>query len=107
MAERGVVLIDGGDLTIADVIAVAREGARVELGENAIQKMRHTRAYIDAAAAGDRPVYGVTTGFGGLARVLIPADARVEMQHAILRSHAAGMGPAIEPEVAKYVGEKK
>jgi len=101
MAERSVVLIDGGDLTIADVIAVAREGARVELGENAIQKMRHTRAYIDAAAAGDRPVYGVTTGFGGLARVLIPADARVEMQHAILRSHAAGMGPAIEPEVAR------
>ncbi len=101
MTERGVVLVDGGDLTIDDVVAVARGGSRVELGENAYTRMRHTRAYIDEAAAGERPVYGVTTGFGGLASMLIPADARVEMQHAILRSHAAGMGPAIEPEVVR------
>ncbi|MEI2618386.1 MAG: histidine ammonia-lyase [Thermomicrobiales bacterium] len=101
MADRDVVLVDGGDLTIDDVIAVARGGARVELGENAYQRMRHTRAYIDEAAAHDRPVYGVTTGFGGLASVLIPAAARAEMQHAILRSHSAGMGPAIEPEVVR------
>ncbi|HMM41457.1 MAG TPA: histidine ammonia-lyase [Thermomicrobiales bacterium] len=101
MAERGVVLVDGGDLTIEEVVAVARGGVRVELGDNAHQRMRHARAYIDEAAAGERPVYGVTTGFGGLASMLIPADARVEMQHAILRSHAAGMGPAIEPEVIR------
>lgn len=101
MTEQAVVLVDGGDLTIDDVVAVARGGARVELGDNAYQRMRHTRAYIDRAAAEDTPVYGVTTGFGGLASVLIPADARAEMQHAILRSHAAGMGPAIEPEVVR------
>ena len=95
------VLVDGGHLTFKDVLAVARDGARIELGTNAWERMARSRAFVDAAAADDRPVYGVTTGFGGLAGMLIPAAERVEMQHAILRSHAAGMGPPVEPEVAR------
>jgi histidine ammonia-lyase len=95
------IVIDGGHLTSADVIAVAREGAKVELGPGAYERMQRTRAYVDDAAAGERPVYGITTGFGGLASMMIPADERVEMQHAILRSHAAGMGPPVEAEVAR------
>jgi histidine ammonia-lyase len=95
------VVVDGGHLTFDDVLAVARGGAQVELGPNAWQRMAHSRSFVDAAAAEDRPVYGVTTGFGGLASMLIPAGERAEMQHAILRSHAAGMGPAVEPEVVR------
>lgn len=98
---RAVVVIDGGDLTFNDVVSVARYGARVELAQPAYEKMRRTRAFVDAAAAHDQHVYGITTGFGGLAGMLIPAAERVEMQHAILRSHAAGMGPAVEPEVVR------
>jgi histidine ammonia-lyase len=99
--RAGTVRIDGQSLSFDDIVAIARHGARVELGPNAIARMQRTRAFVDAAAAGERPVYGVTTGFGGLASMLIPADERVEMQHAILRSHAAGMGPPVEPEVAR------
>jgi len=95
------VVVDGGHLTFDDLLAVARSGATVELGPNAWQRMAHSRSFVDAAAAEDRPVYGVTTGFGGLASMLIPADERAEMQHAILRSHAAGMGPPVEPEVVR------
>ncbi|MDP8908582.1 MAG: aromatic amino acid lyase, partial [Chloroflexota bacterium] len=83
------IAINGQPLSFADVVAVARHDARVTLGAEACQRMQRTRAYVDAAAAGERPVYGVTTGFGGLAGMLIPAGERVEMQHAILRSHAA------------------
>src|SRR5215207_1561077 len=50
---------------------------------------------------GDRPVYGVTTGFGALANTRITAEKRLELQHALLRSHADGMGPFIEPEVVR------
>ena len=100
-ANREHVVVDGKALTFEDVLAVARGNARVELGPNAYTRMERTRAFVDAAAAGNTPVYGVTTGFGGLAGILIPADERVEMQHAILRSHAAGMGPAVEPEVVR------
>jgi histidine ammonia-lyase len=95
------VIVDGEPLGFADVVAVARYGETVALGPRAYERMTRTRDRVDAAAAHDQPVYGITTGFGGLASMLIPAAQRAEMQHAILRSHAAGMGPPVEPEVAR------
>ena len=47
------------------------------------------------------PVYGVSTGFGSLANVAIPPDRREELQRALVRSHAAGMGPPVEREVVR------
>jgi histidine ammonia-lyase len=95
------VRVDGGHLTFADVLAVARDGARVELTGSAIDRMAGARQFVETAASSDQPTYGITTGFGGLASMLIPAPDRAEMQHAILRSHAAGMGPPVEPEVVR------
>jgi histidine ammonia-lyase len=46
-------------------------------------------------------VYGVTTGFGSLATTRIPTERTGELQLALLRSHAAGMGPAVEREVVR------
>jgi histidine ammonia-lyase len=95
------VSIDGRPLTFAEVVAVARNDAPVVLAPAAYERMGRSRAFVDEAAAGERPVYGITTGFGGLASMLIPAGERTTMQHAILRSHAAGMGPPVEREVAR------
>jgi histidine ammonia-lyase len=100
-ASGQTVRVDGGHLTFADVLAVARRGARVALTEEAHARMAHSRRFVEEAAASDQPTYGITTGFGGLASMLIPAPERAEMQAAILRSHAAGMGPPIEPEVVR------
>jgi len=47
------------------------------------------------------PVYGVTTGFGALVNTRIAADHRLELQRSLLRSHAAGMGRFVEPEVVR------
>ncbi len=49
----------------------------------------------------EEPVYGVSTGFGSLARVRIPAERRAELQKALVRSHASGMGAPIEREVVR------
>ena len=43
----------------------------------------------------------MTTGFGSLANTYIPADRREELQRALVRSHAAGMGPPVEREVVR------
>jgi histidine ammonia-lyase len=95
------VLVDGQPLTFDDLISVARDAAHVALGPTAIKNMTRSRSHVDAVATSNEPVYGITTGFGGLANVLIPIEDRVEMQHAILRSHAAGMGPPIEREIVR------
>ncbi|RKT85506.1 histidine ammonia-lyase [Saccharopolyspora antimicrobica] len=83
------------------VISVARGGARVVLTQLAEQGIATTRKHVEALAAEQRPVYGVSTGFGALAVRHIPADRRAALQQAFVRSHAAGTGPAVEPEVVR------
>ncbi|MFQ5557423.1 MAG: histidine ammonia-lyase, partial [Acidimicrobiales bacterium] len=47
------------------------------------------------------PTYGISTGFGALATVAIPPGRRADLQRALVRSHAAGMGDPVEPEVVR------
>ena len=97
----GVIELTPDGLTPADVIAVARGDARVVIGAAARAAMARSAAVVDELAASDDPAYGISTGFGSLAMVRIPADARRDLQRALIRSHAAGIGPAIEPEVVR------
>src|SRR5690242_6160922 len=85
----------------AAVVAVARAGAPVRLSAAALQAMERAAAIVAQLDESEEPVYGVSTGFGSLARVRIAADRREELQRALVRSHSAGMGPAIEPEVVR------
>ncbi len=88
-------------LDAASVVEVARQGAMVTLGDDAQAAMQRSADVVTALAASETPAYGVSTGFGSLASVAIPADKRAELQRALIRSHAAGMGPPIEREVVR------
>jgi histidine ammonia-lyase len=68
------LVLDGASLTLAD--------------------LRHG-AVIDRAVSEDRVVYGVTTGFGKFADVVIPREKLSELQANLVRSHAAGVGEPI------------
>ncbi len=88
-------------LTRADVVAVARHGAQVRLSPEAEAEIAASRAHIDALAAAGDGIYGVSTGFGALATRSIPVSERARLQRSLIRSHAAGNGPLVEPEVVK------
>ncbi|AKK03675.1 histidine ammonia-lyase [Corynebacterium epidermidicanis] len=90
-----------GALSIADVVAVARHGAQVELSAEALAEITKTREHIEALAEAPDPVYGVSTGFGALAQRHIPHDLRAQLQRSLVRSHAAGTGPEVEKEVIR------
>lgn len=95
------VTINSSGITFADVIAIAREGAKVEISADALARMQVSRDQVDALAQGETAVYGISTGFGALAnRHIDPAD-RVQLQKSLIRSHAAGMGPFVEKEVVR------
>ncbi|MEU6584231.1 histidine ammonia-lyase [Nocardia sp. NPDC046763] len=98
-AER--VPVGAGPLTRAAVVAVARHGARVDLDADALTELARVRRHIDALAHSDRPVYGVSTGFGALALRHIPPDRRTDLQRSLIRSHAAGAGAPVEAEVVR------
>src|SRR5579884_637749 len=93
--------LTGDALTPDDVVAVARHGAQVTLSSDARAKMEASAEIVARLADSDEPAYGVSTGFGSLATVRIPADRRSELQKALIRSHAAGMGPPVETEVVR------
>ena len=97
----GTVVVGKANVAPADVIAVARGNARIELSEDALAEMAGSRARIDALAAEPRPVYGVSTGFGALAVRHIDRPLRAQLQRSLVRSHAAGMGPQVEREVTR------
>ena len=94
-------MIRGSGLTAAEVLDVALRGARVELAPRAVTAMGRSRARVDRLAATKTPVYGISTGFGALAATKIPPRRRSELQHALIRSHAAGVGPPLPVEVVR------
>jgi histidine ammonia-lyase len=98
---REPVEVDGGALTREQVVAVARDGVGVELTEAAQAAVRKSRAHIEELAHARTPTYGVSTGFGALATRQIPPERRAALQRSLIRSHAAGAGPAVEPEVVR------
>jgi histidine ammonia-lyase len=100
-AEVREVILDGSPLSVRDVVAVARGAAEVAVAPSVAARMAPARAVVDRIVAEGATVYGVTTGFGALASVRVsPAEAR-QLQHSLVLSHAAGMGPAVEPAVVR------
>src|SRR6266568_6347141 len=95
------VTLRGAGLTEDQVVEVARHGEKVALAAAARTRMEISRARVERAASSREPVYGVSTGFGALAGTRIAPLRQPELQLALIRSHAAGMGPPVEEEVVR------
>jgi histidine ammonia-lyase len=101
LQATGPIAVDVGPLSFADVVAVARGGAPVELTPDARAAIERGRAVVDRLAGEPTPAYGISTGFGALATRHIPAEMRAQLQRSLVRSHAAGSGPEVEREVVR------
>jgi histidine ammonia-lyase len=99
--QTATIELVGDRVEPGDVIAVARHGVAARLSDEARAAMDASAAIVSRLAAAEHPVYGVSTGFGSLAGTWIPPERREELQRALIRSHAAGMGPPVEREVVR------
>jgi histidine ammonia-lyase len=97
------VAVDGETLTLEALDAVARAGRRVALDPAARQRLEHSRRVVEHHLSSDRPVYGLSTGFGKLATVRIPSHQIDQLQENLLRSHCAGVGPPISEEAVRAI----
>ena len=100
-ASASNVLLNGQALTAIEVLSVARHYTQVTLGNESVALIQAARSVIDDIAAQGKKVYGVTTGFGHLSSVRIPQEQLVNLQHNLLRSHAAGVGEPLSEEVVR------
>jgi len=90
------VRVSGSGLRLEDLVAVSCREARAVLSPSARRAMAASRRVVDRAIRRGARVYGVTTGFGKFADVAIPPAEIAELQRNLIRSHAAGVGPALE-----------
>lgn len=95
------VVLDGDPFTIDEVIAVARRSEKVEVDPSVMARMEPGRRLVQEAEARADVVYGITTGFGALASVRIGRERVEELQQSIVRSHSAGVGAPMDPEVVR------
>ena len=86
------VVLDGNSLSIEQIVAVARDLAKVRVAEAARQKAQRSRDFLEKCVAEGKAIYGVTTGIGELARVRISPEQSAELSRRIIYSHSAGTG---------------
>jgi histidine ammonia-lyase len=96
--------ICGTELRLEDVEQVARSTRiRLHLSARARTRVEAARAMVERALREGRVVYGLTTGFGALAEVVVPADRIHELQVNLIRSHAAGIGEPLPEAEARAI----
>ncbi|HSL93299.1 MAG TPA: histidine ammonia-lyase [Bacillota bacterium] len=95
------VVITGNGLSLQHIVAVSRDGAEVTLAEDARLKVRASRKYVEELVRQERPVYGITTGFGKFCDTFISAHQTAELQHNLIVSHACGVGQPYSTDVVR------
>ncbi|HET6158088.1 MAG TPA: aromatic amino acid ammonia-lyase [Dongiaceae bacterium] len=90
---RGKTITLGRWVRIADLVAIARQGARVAIGADAQRRMRKSRAVVEGLAAGDKPIYGLNTGLGAGVDTPLTAAEMSDFQARVLVARSVGIGP--------------
>jgi histidine ammonia-lyase len=98
-----VLTLDSQPVPLAALRTVLRQGVRVALGPQALQRVDASRALIARIVNQEGAVYGVNTGFGSLAQTRIARPRLVELQRNLVLSHAAGTGPLLDDAIVRLV----
>ncbi len=94
------LIITGSDLTIEDVVNVARNNQKVELHTDAIGKIKACRAMLEKKIDAHEIMYGVNTGIGEFSEMVLNENQIKDFQKYLIYNHAAGIG---DPAPVEYV----
>ena len=95
------ITLNGRDLTVTQVVAVARHGEKVALAPEALAAMRRSRAIVQDVLAGGEPVYGLTTGVGERKAYLLDPAERQRFNHRLVLNHRIAQGDAAPADVVR------
>ena len=97
------VVITGSTLTVEEIIAVCRYGAKVVLAEESRQNILSSRQIVDELVEEEKVVYGITTGFGKFSDVVISKEECKLLQKNLIITHAVGAGEPFDCDVARGI----
>ncbi len=93
-----MITIDGNSLSIEQIIQVARNKEKVKIHQKNKRLVDKNAAVVEDFVKEGQVVYGITTGIGSFADVLIPREHVRELQKNLLMSHSSGTGPMIQDD---------
>ena len=76
---KGMVIGKDG-MTLEDLVAIAREGVRLELAKESEESIVEARKLIERWVREEKSIYGVTTGFGAQSDVIISREDNRQLQ---------------------------
>ncbi|MCK9996911.1 MAG: aromatic amino acid lyase, partial [Candidatus Krumholzibacteria bacterium] len=94
------IILDGSQLTIDKLVAIARHGEQVELPQAALERIQRCRALLDEKLEANEIMYGVNTGIGEFSEIVLDDDQVRQFQKYLIYNHAAGIG---DPAPIEYV----
>ncbi|EJU24537.1 histidine ammonia-lyase [Peptoanaerobacter stomatis] len=103
MKEFKEIVLTGNDLTLEELVAVARHNVKAVLSEETIKNIEDSRKIIDDIVENERVIYGVTTGFGEFSKVSISKEDCKTLQENLIRSHACGYGDPLTTDIVRAI----
>ncbi len=86
------IVLTGSDLTIGDLVKVARHGEEVEIHPDAKARMKACRDMLEEKIAAREMMYGITTGIGEFSETFLDEEQTKQFQRYLIYNHAAGIG---------------
>ena len=95
------IRLDGENLSIKDVVRVARQDMKVAIPEKVKDRVRRSREVLEDLVGRGQVIYGVNTGFGALSNIEISRQEISRLQSNLIRSHSSGVGDPLDSEVVR------
>ena len=97
-------LISAERLTIGRVREILERHLPIALSDDAKRRIVRCREYLDRKMENpDRPIYGITTGFGSLCDISIGREDLAQLQRNLVMSHACGTGERVPSEIVRLI----
>ena len=95
------VVLNGYDLTLADIVAIGIGDKKVALCKEALVRCQESRDFLTSQIEKNHIIYGVNTSFGPMCNKIISDDEFVTLQNNLIKSHAAGLGDPLKYYIAQ------
>src|SRR5512143_3765494 len=95
------ITLDGSSLTIEKLVAIARNGEKVELAPAALERIKACRRMLEEKLAAREIMYGTNTGIGEFSEKVLNDEQVKEFQRYLIYNHAAGIGDPLPVEVVR------
>jgi histidine ammonia-lyase len=92
------ITLDGSSLTIGKIVAIGRNGEKIDLAPSALERIKVCRAMLEEKLAAHETMYGTNTGIGEFSEKILSDEQVKEFQKYLIYNHAAGIGDPVPVE---------